>query len=113
VSTKDSRRHPRISLNRPGRIRIADGPEYPTQLIDISEGGATSFYSSPVAVGTGVELHFHLNTGKRMSCHVYGEVRHHSTRGESHILGIQFTHFAPDAAEAVREFVRQKSQIVG
>ncbi len=105
---REKRRYPRVQVNRPSHIRVANGPESNAQLIDISVGGASLFYPEPVTDGTEVELRFHLDIGTQIKCLIYGEVRHYYARGESHVIGVEFTHFAPDAEETVREFVRLK-----
>lgn len=107
MSGADKRQQARIQINRPGRIRIGNGPESKTQIIDISEVGAMMFYSQPVPLGTAVELRFSLS---QTECVTYGQVRHYSARGESHVIGVQFTHFVPETVEVIRQFISQKSQ---
>lgn len=109
MDEKQRRAAPRARVNRPGRIRISNGLESNTQLIDISETGAALFYSQPVAVGANVELRFHLNTGEKIACTTYGRVRHYTAVGESHVLGLEFTHFAPETVDAIRQYVNVKA----
>lgn len=109
MNDKQKRLHPRAQVNRPGRIRIGNGPESNTQLIDISETGAALFYSKPVPVGTDVELRFYLNTGVKIACTTYGKVRHYSAVGESHVLGMEFTHFEPETVDAIRQYIQTRS----
>lgn len=109
MDDKHKRLTPRAQVNRPARIRISNGPESNTQLIEISETGAALFYSQPVPVGTAVELRFHLNTGEKIACTTYGRVRHYTAVGESHVLGMEFTHFAPETVDAIRQYVNVKA----
>ena len=103
------RKQPRLLVNRPGRVRIANGPEQKSQVVDISQTGAMLFYSQPVKLGVSIELRFSLNAGNRTECLVYGHVRHYSVRGTSHVVGVEFTHLEPEAYEAIRQFVEQKA----
>ena len=108
---KEKRGYPRAQVKRPARIRVGEEPESNTQLIDISEAGATLFYPSPVVIGAAVELRFHLNTGMRTECLAYGQIRHYSVRGQSHVIGVSFTHFMPETVETIREFVLLKMNV--
>lgn len=110
MSEKDKRRHPRAQVNRPGRIRVAGGPETNMQLIDVSEAGAAFFYSMRLLSGTVVELQFYLTIGERKALFVVqGQVRHYFVRGESHVIGIEFVKFITGAATTIREFVQHKT----
>jgi hypothetical protein len=113
VSEDDKRRYPRVQVNRPGRIRVENGPESHVQLMDISEVGAMLFYSVSLDEGAAFELRFHLKIGTPVACLAYGEVKHSYARGQSHMIGVQFTHFGPDTAETIREFIRQRLQSGG
>jgi hypothetical protein len=103
------RKEPRLLVNRPSRIRISNGPEEKSQLVDVSHQGAMLFYSQPVKLGSAIELRFSLHAGNRNECLVYGHVRHYSMRGASHVVGVEFTHLEPEAYEAIRQFVEQKA----
>jgi len=105
------RKQSRLLLNRPGRIRIANGPEEKTQLVDLSETGAMLFCAKPVKLGAAIELRFTLNIGPRIECVVYGDVRHYSVRETSHVVGVEFTHFMPETVEAIRRFVEKKAVV--
>jgi len=110
VTTQNyQRKEPRLLVNRPGRIRIANGPEEKSQLVDISQTGASLFYSQPIKIGTAIELRFSLKAGSQTECLVYGHVRHYSVRGTSHVVGVEFTHLEPEAYEAIRQFVEQSA----
>ena len=103
------RKQPRLLVNRPGRVRIGNGPEQKSQVVDVSQTGAMLFYSQPVKLGAAIELRFSLSAGNRTECLVYGHVRHYSVRGTSHVIGVEFTHLEPEAYEAIRQFVEQKA----
>ena len=106
------RKQPRLLVNRPGRIRIGNGPEERSQLVDISQSGALLLCSQPMEVGTAFELRFSLSSGSRTKCLVYGYVRRYSVRGTSHVVGVEFSHFEPETYEAIRQFVEQKAEAV-
>ena len=105
MDNSEKRRHPRAPVNRPGRLRVGNGPESNTQVMDVSPFGATLFYSSAIEIGTAVELTFHLNVGRKAECQIYGNVRHHYLQGESHVIGVQFTHFGSDTPDTIREYI--------
>jgi c-di-GMP-binding flagellar brake protein YcgR len=113
VSNSEKRQYPRVQVNRPGRIRIEDGPERHVQLMDISEVGAMLFFSTALEEGTTFELRFQLKLGVPVACLAYGEVRHSFERGQSHLIGVEFSHFGPDTGEAIREFIRQRLEAGG
>src|SRR5437868_12501435 len=95
------RQQPRLLINRPGRIRVENGPEEKTQVVDLSESGARLFCAQPLEMGAQVELRFTLNAGTKIDCVTYGQVRHYSRHQESHIVGVQFTHLMPEAEAAI------------
>lgn len=109
MTDDDKRQRPRAQVNRPGRIRVAGGPEAVMQLIEISETGATLFYSSPVPVNTDVELRFQLSVAAgKVPFVVTGQVRHYLEKGESHVIGVQFSKFTEGSSQSIQEFIRHK-----
>lgn len=100
----------RAQVNRPGRIRVAGGPDTNTQLIDISENGVALFYSAPLAVGTSVELEFQLPVGSdKTRFVVFGQVRNYQPRGESHVLGMRFTRFVTGTIKQIQDFIETRT----
>jgi hypothetical protein len=110
MSQTEKRRSPRAPVNRPGRLRVEDGPESNAQVIEVSEIGATVYFSKAIATGTAVELKFHLNIGMKTECLAYGTVRHYYVQNESHVVGLEFTHFDPHTLDTIRIFIRNKLQ---
>lgn len=109
VIIADRRQHPRSPVNRPARMRVANGRSSPVQLMDISAAGASLYYSTPLAVGTPVRLKFHLPTClDDVPLRLIGRVKKYHLRGESHLLRIAFTDPPHHAIQAISEFARQK-----
>lgn len=107
---EERRKYPRAPVNRPCRIRL-DGSETDTQLINISEVGAAAYYSRQIVSNTPVELGFELNTsgGEDAPLLLRGYVRHAYQRGQSFILGIEFTGVPPRELSIIRSYVKRRS----
>lgn len=111
MNEKEKRRHQRVALNRPGTIRLTNGPEVNTQVTEISESGLKCVFSQTVALGSAAELRFVLPVAIGKECLVVGRVQHHHRYNESFLLGIEFTRVTADVVEAVRAFVRQRLDV--
>jgi len=98
----------RVVLDRPGVIRLANGPETNTQLTEISEGGLRCGYAETVALGASVELRFTLPLATPKDCLVFGRVQHRHQEGNTYILGIEFNRTAGDVLGAIRTFVQMR-----
>ena len=109
VNEQERRRYLRVSLNCQGIIRLANGPEAQTQVIDISEGGLRCVSSQPVALGTSAELRFTLPVAIGKACVVVGRVQHHHRHDQSYALGIEFTRTTADVIMAIRAFIKQST----
>ena len=108
MEKNDRRRHPRAPVNRPGRIRVSDGPVTHVQLMNISPRGASLFYSTPLPVGTTVELNFRLN-GSQEPLNLAGHVLQSHLRGESHWIRVVFMNPPGSVTKVISEFAQNRS----
>ena len=107
------RRYPRVPVNRPARIRVADGPREPCQLMNISPRGAALFYSTPLAAGTPVRLRVSLPAShERWNLKLVGVVRQSLLLGESHLIRVAFTNPPLQAVRAILEFMQSRGSAV-
>src|SRR5437868_5401331 len=105
----ERRRYPRSPVNRPARIRVADGPTTPVQLMNISLYGASLFYSKPLEPDTPFKLKFYLHTNpETVTLELKGYVRQSHLKGESHMIRVIFSDPPIEALKAIAEFTRQK-----
>lgn len=49
----ERRRHVRVPLDGPARIRVPKGPTYEARLVDLSEGGACVVFAEPPPIPPG------------------------------------------------------------
>ncbi|MBI3897995.1 MAG: PilZ domain-containing protein [Gammaproteobacteria bacterium] len=113
MDPKEKRRHPRLSINRPGRLQIGDGPPSLVQIANISEAGAALFYSATLALDTPVQLNFHLNLGAgKVLLEIRGRVRHSHLKGHSHMLGVEFVDTPPDTLQTLRQYIEQNQKML-
>jgi hypothetical protein len=108
VKEQERRRHLRVPLNAPGVIRLANGAETNTDVMEISEGGLRCLFPQAVPLGAAAELRFTLPLATRKDCVVFGRVQHHHQAGESYVLGIEYSRATADVMAAIRTFIQMR-----
>jgi PilZ domain-containing protein len=108
---RNRRHNARTWMNRPGRVRIGDGPESYTQVVDISPQGAAMYCSTPLSPGTDVEVRFHLNMNPRtVWLTLNARVERTYERGDSHLVRVLFVNPTLQEIETITQFAKQKTQ---
>jgi hypothetical protein len=101
--SKESRQHPRFSINRIVEIGIMRTDTFSAEGLNISEGGLLCESSYPVEPLAKVTVMFTIETGKKehtIECD--GSVAHVKRKGKKFIFGIHFAGLHPDYQKLIR-----------
>lgn len=108
----DQRRHPRVPVTRPVRIRTSGGAVVQARMVNISQDGLAVLYDSPAEVGARLELAFSLLVrGKEVEFHERCAAVYNYLSGNGYIIGFQFVQPSAEALENLREFVAFKRSL--
>ncbi len=108
----DHRRFPRVTINRPVRIRTSSGTVVQARLVNISQEGVGVFFSAPAEIGVTLELAFTLPIRNReieirercIACYNY-------LSNQGYIIGFRFVELEAGLRESLREFVATKRSL--
>lgn len=108
----EQRRHPRVPVTRPVRIRTSGGAVVQARMVNISEDGVAVLYDSPAEVGALLELNFSLVVrGREVEFRERGVARYNYLSGDGYVIGFQFAGLGAEAADNLREFVAYKRSL--
>ena len=108
----DQRRHPRVPVTRPVRIRISSGAVVQARMVNISEDGVAVLYDSPAEVGARLGLTFTLVVrGREIEFHERCVAVYNHLGSNGYIIGFHFEKLGGEALEALREFIAHKRSL--
>ena len=112
MTGSEQRRFPRVTINRPVRIRTSSGTVVQARAVNISEEGIGVFFYAPAEIGATLELAFSLPIRNRTI-----EIRERCTArfnylsNQGYIIGFQFVELEAGLRENLRDLVATKRSL--
>lgn len=105
----EQRRHPRVAVTRPVRIRTSSGAVAQARMVNISQDGIALLYDAPAELGAKLELSFSLIVrGRQVDYRVACVARYNHLSSRGYVIGLQFLTMDSEAGESLREFIAHK-----
>lgn len=112
MNGQEQRRHPRVPVTRPVRIRTSGGVVVQARMVNISEGGVAVLYDSPAEIGARLELAFTLVVrGREIAFNERCVAVYNYLGSNGYIIGFNFEKLGDQALEALREFIAHKRSL--
>ena len=105
----EQRRSPRVTINRPVRIRTSSGALVQARLVNISQQGVGVFFTAPAEIGASLELSFTLPMrGRELEIRERCIARYNYLSNQGYIIGLEFANLEAGLRENLRDFIAIK-----
>lgn len=108
----ENRRHPRVPVARPVRIRTSGGAVVQGRTVNVSVTGVALLYEAPAELGAVLELTFSLPLrGREVEVRERGVAVYNYLTREGYVVGFRFAAPSAEVAATLREFVAFKRSL--